>query len=86
MEGNSLGKCAEGAHFLETLCPQVILPHMCVCVCVQIAVIQDRTGDLQIFSLTLSQLSYRGYVSLLPSSSVDSGGCRVIWAWGLCPS
>ena len=26
------------------------------------AVTQDRTGDLQIFSLTLSQLSYRGHV------------------------
>ena len=23
---------------------------------------RDRTGDLQIFGLTLSQLSYRGYV------------------------
>ena len=29
----------------------------------KIAVTQDRTGDLQIFSLTLSQLSYRGYGS-----------------------
>ena len=27
------------------------------------AVTQDRTGDLQIFSLTLSQLSYRGSIS-----------------------
>ena len=27
------------------------------------AVTQDRTGDLQIFSLTLSQLSYRGHDS-----------------------
>ena len=26
------------------------------------AVTQDRTGDLQIFSLTLSQLSYRGLI------------------------
>ena len=25
---------------------------------------RDRTGDLQIFSLTLSQLSYRGFVNL----------------------
>ena len=24
---------------------------------------RDRTGDLQIFSLTLSQLSYRGYAT-----------------------
>ena len=27
---------------------------------------QDRAGDLQIFSLTLSQLSYRGHVNLRP--------------------
>ncbi len=42
---------------------------LCLCVCVrmqarncrvQYAETRDRTGDLQIFSLTLSQLSYRG--------------------------
>ena len=27
---------------------------------------RDRTGDLQIFSLTLSQLSYRGLIELAP--------------------
>ena len=27
---------------------------------------RDRAGDLQIFSLTLSQLSYRGHVNLRP--------------------
>ena len=29
---------------------------------------RDRTGDLQIFSLTLSQLSYRGYASSVTHS------------------
>ena len=35
------------------------------------AVTQDRTGDLQIFSLTLSQLSYRGH------GGSDERDCRV---------
>ena len=30
----------------------------------QYAETRDRTGDLQIFSLTLSQLSYRGHVTI----------------------
>ena len=44
---------------------------VCLCVCALVhqhmavpcdnAETRDRTGDLQIFSLTLSQLSYRGY-------------------------
>ena len=34
----------------------------CATPCKRNAVTQDRTGDLQIFSLTLSQLSYRGHV------------------------
>ena len=37
---------------------------------------QDRTGDLQIFSLTLSQLSYRGNTSSTKRSLVHrSAGC-----------
>ena len=35
---------------------------------------RDRTGDLQIFSLTLSQLSYRGDTSLLKCLHLSSGG------------
>ena len=33
---------------------------------------RDRTGDLQIFSLTLSQLSYRGF-------GVDPPVCAQVW-------
>ena len=49
---------------------------------------QDRTGDLQIFSLTLSQLSYKGiegvaarldlaevYSSSRPGPAAAGGGC-----------
>ena len=46
------------------------------------AEIRDRTGDLQIFSLTLSQLSYRGLCKERPSqafkaSELSSRGLRV---------
>ena len=34
-----------------------------------IAETRDRTGDLQIFSLTLSQLSYRGFVPSMPRNT-----------------
>ena len=37
--------------------------------CVGNAETRDRTGDLQIFSLTLSQLSYRGSAMLPPNAS-----------------
>ena len=37
----------------------------------EFAFTQDRTGDLQIFSLTLSQLSYKGthWASLTPAAT-----------------
>ena len=37
------------------------------------AVTQDRTGDLQIFSLTLSQLSYRGLGAIAPTLPERAG-------------
>ena len=42
---------------------------VCVCACV-CAATRDRTGDLQIFSLALSQLSYSGCVRGCPPVSV----------------
>ena len=54
------------------------------------AVTQDRTGDLQIFSLTLSQLSYRGIGSRAGSSCAaiamqlageGLGACRALRVW-----
>ena len=35
------------------------------CIIKKIAATRDRTGDLQIFSLTLSQLSYSGLVDII---------------------
>ena len=45
---------------------------------------RDRTGDLQIFSLTLSQLSYRG--SVLASGFRVSGARLWFWVGGLGPT
>ena len=39
---------------------------------------RDRTGDLQTFALTLSQLSYRGYISSLPQTS-GHGVCSTLF-------
>ena len=35
---------------------------------------RDRTGDLQIFSLTLSQLSYRGHIISVTTDMLIIGG------------
>ena len=45
---------------------------------------RDRTGDLQIFSLTLSQLSYRD--SVLTSGFRVSGARLWFWVGGLGPT
>ena len=37
-----------------------------------IAETQDRTGDLEIFSLTLSQLSYRGFRNNCPLQNISA--------------
>ena len=37
-----------------------------------IAETQDRTGDLEIFSLTLSQLSYRGFRNSCPLQNTSA--------------
>ena len=41
----------------------------------QSAETRDRTGDLQIFSLTLSQLSYRGMISMQLLCTSCNNGC-----------
>ena len=38
---------------------------------------RDRTGDLQIFSLTLSQLSYRGVIVWSEALVISDHGARV---------
>ena len=44
---------------------------------------RDRTGDLQIFSLTLSQLSYRGMFAGAPTilSQANPRKCRSKYVW-----
>ena len=69
--GSASDSRSEGWEF-ESLCPHFILApwiDMSVSTWQEIfappinsAETRDRTGDLQIFSLTLSQLSYRGHV------------------------
>ena len=40
---------------------------------------RDRTGDLQIFSLTLSQLSYRGYIIIAIINDIMNGHDNACW-------
>ena len=57
-----------------------LLPHIIYCAIIQSvnmkkhAETRDRTGDLQIFSLTLSQLSYRGMGSM-SWMTLETGPC-----------
>ena len=53
--------CHESCGWKEVL--TIIVHHATICK--QNAETRDRTGDLQIFSLTLSQLSYRGSVRIV---------------------
>lgn len=65
------GSCASITALCVAACPDPwdALPHARLLLCFRVlgsknAATRDRTGDLQIFSLTLSQLSYRGRVMI----------------------